>query len=88
MKSRNKNQKALNILTTATKVFLDKSQNMKSHQDKIDDLLKKACDLDSRQEILNIMYKSKQIELMEKLEHLQNILNDREKIDPQMNYES
>ncbi|BBO82980.1 hypothetical protein DSCO28_35460 [Desulfosarcina ovata subsp. sediminis] len=78
MKNRNQNQKTLDILATAAGAYLEKSPNLKNYQEKIDHLLESACDLESRQEILNILHRSKYIELMENLKHLETILNQYE----------
>lgn len=77
MKSGKQKQKVLDILTTATSTLLENSSRLKKYQNEINDVLENACDMESRQEILNILLLSKQKELMESFSRLEYLMASR-----------
>ncbi len=74
MKNEKRKQKALEILTTVANILLENSSRLNKYQSKISRLLDNACDLESRQEILNILLRSKHYELMERLNQLEQLM--------------
>lgn len=78
MSGSNNNQKAIDKLRIAAAVMTDKLPRLQNYQAEIDCMLENACNPESRQEILDILYKSKHYELIKNLNQLKFLLDNFE----------
>ena len=71
-----KNKKAVDLLTINAEQLIDKYPKLKALQEEINRRLSKAPSQESKQEILDIMYKSTRNELHETIAHVGQLLDN------------